>query len=169
MSLVSSATTAIATLLGVLLGGWLTMRNQDRLWRRDSARQWRDIRLNAYTNFLAAYRAYVAYASEPTAKITAIPHPRIKGESMPFFDERGTSYKEEFEATTMAARLVSDRTETLVAIRHIVTSARHIAAERAKYAADQVPPEAFDKLWAAQLEFVNASRGELGLPPSPDV
>jgi hypothetical protein len=93
MDLVSSATTAIATLLGVLIGGWLSIRNQDRLWRRDSARQWRDIRLTAYTKFLAAFRAYVAFASEPTAKITAVPHPRISGELMPFFDERGTQYK----------------------------------------------------------------------------
>jgi hypothetical protein len=169
MDLVSSATTAIATLIGVLIGGWLSIRSQDRLWSRDSARQWRDIRLNAYTNFLAAFRAYVAFVSEPTAKITAVPHPRDLGELMPFFDERGTPYKEEFEATTMAARLVSDFTETHVAIKHVLTAARRVAAERATRAAGEVSSEAFKELWAAQHDFVNASRRELGLAAMPDI
>jgi len=69
----------------------------------------------------------------------------------------------------MAARLVSDRTETLVAIRLVVTGARRIAAERAKHAAGEVPSEAFEELWAAQYDFVNASRRELGLAATPDI
>lgn len=43
-------------MLAVLIGGWLTVRDQDRLWRRDQDRQWRDIRLNAYTDFIGAAR-----------------------------------------------------------------------------------------------------------------
>jgi hypothetical protein len=37
----SITVTAAVTLLGVALGGWLTVWNQDRMWRREHSRQWR--------------------------------------------------------------------------------------------------------------------------------
>ena len=52
MSLIQVSITATTTMLAVLIGGWLTVRAQDRLWRRDQDRQWRDIRLRAYTEFV---------------------------------------------------------------------------------------------------------------------
>ncbi|MEU1589714.1 hypothetical protein [Micromonospora sp. NPDC005710] len=76
MSLIQACVTATTTMLAVLIGGWLTVRAQDRLWRRDQDRQWRDIRLSAYTDFIGAVREYVAHVLHPAARITAVPRPR---------------------------------------------------------------------------------------------
>lgn len=130
MDLAGNLATAALALLGVLLGGWLSIRNQDRLWRRDHARQWRDIRLNAYKEFLAAYRQYIAFAVEPTAKISAVPHPRSPGVFMPFFDEVGRPYKERIDSASIAARLVSESPETTNAIVRLSRCARDVAASR---------------------------------------
>jgi hypothetical protein len=163
MDVVGTSITAVVALLGVVLGGWLSIRNQDRLWQRDHARQWRDIRLAACKDFVAAYREYMAYTLEPTANITAVPHPRIPGSLMPFFDETGRPYKERLEATSMAVRLVSESAETVSATGDVVRSVRQIAAARATHSAAALPPEDFEKLWSVQHAFFTAVRRELGL------
>lgn len=167
MNLVGNAITAVVTLLAVALGGWLSVRNQDRLWRRDHERQWRDIRLSAYKDFLSAYREYVAFAQEPTAKISAVPHPRRHGEMMPFFDKKGRPYKEKLEATTMSVSLVSERPETRDALFELIRRARIIAAARAMYSPGDIPDQAFQELFEAHNAFVFAARRELGLSDRP--
>lgn len=158
------AITALATLIAVLLGGWLTLRGQDRLWRREHSRQWRDIRLSAYSEFLAASREYVAFALDPASNIEAAPHPRKLGEAMPFFDERGTAYKEKLESTKTTVRLVAEGEPAIQASNHLVRSARQIAASRAEHGALTVPHDQFESLWDAETRFVAAARAELGLP-----
>jgi hypothetical protein len=165
MTLVTSTITAAVALLGVLLGGYLSVRNQDRLWARDHARQWRDIRLSTYRDFLAAYRHYVAFALEPTANITAAPHPRYPGELIPFFDAAGRPYKERLEGEYATLRLVSELQETVQAAIRVLIAVRQIAAARAIVAAAEIPPDAFENLAAAEREFLSAIRRELGLTP----
>jgi hypothetical protein len=110
MNLLGNTITAMIALFGVLLGGLLTFRHQDRLWWRDHARHWRDIRLSTYKDFLSACRQYVTFTLEPTANIEAVPHPYNPGQVMPFFDEAGRPYKENLEASMMTVRLSpSDR------------------------------------------------------------
>lgn len=109
MSVAGNAISALAVLSGVLLGGWLTIRNQDRQWHRDHQREWRDIRLRTYNEFVAAYRQYVAFAVDPAARITAVPHPWAADELMPFFDELGRPYKERLEAAWVSALRVRVR------------------------------------------------------------
>lgn len=161
---VGIAVTALVTLSAVVLGGWLSLHGQNRSWKRDHARQWRDIRLTAYVEFVAAYRNYVAFAVEPEAQIKSVPHPRRPGEYMPFFDEKGRPYKEKLEATRTAARLVADCEDTATAIARLVNLSRQIAATRAVSAVDAIPPEMFDELWSAERVFLIAARRELGLP-----
>lgn len=164
MSIVGNVITAAVALLGVVLGGWLTLRNQDRSWQREHARQWRDIRLAAYNEFLSAYRQYVAFTLEPTAKIAAVPHPRATGEMMPFFDEAGRPYKERLESAFTAVRLVSELPDTVRTCIGVVTGARQIAAARATLSEADLPSEPFKALWSAEQEFLTAARRELGLP-----
>jgi hypothetical protein len=95
MSITQLSITAVTTLLAVALGGWLTIRAQDRLWRRDNRRQWRDIRLTAYTGFLTAFREYVAYVLQPPVRVVAVARPRSPNDLMPFFDEKGTPLQRE--------------------------------------------------------------------------
>ncbi|MFD9302961.1 hypothetical protein ACFWCB_09800 [Streptomyces sp. NPDC060048] len=167
MNLLSTAITGAVALLGVVVGGWLSIRNQDRLWHRDHARQWRDIRLAAYKDFVLAYRQYVAFALESTANITAVPHPRIPGELMPYFDQEGRPYKEGLEGASTAVRLVSESPDTLNAAADVVRSVRQIAAARATCSEAALPPEAFERLWTAQKAFLLATRKELGLVAAP--
>jgi hypothetical protein len=163
MGFATTATTAAVALLGVLLGGWLTGRNQDRSWRREHARQWRDIRLATYSEFVSAYRQYVAFALEPNANITAVPHPRISDVLMPFFDEEGRPYKERLDAASVAVRLVAESRDTMKACAAVVQNARGIAAARAAHSEADLPSEAFEDLWSAQDDFLNATRRELDL------
>jgi hypothetical protein len=167
MTLANSAITATVALLGVLLGGYLSIRNQDRLWARDHARHWRDIRLSAYKEFLGAYRQYIAFTVEPTAKITAIPHPRAPNTLIPLFDEVGRSYKERIDEASIAARLVSESSETTDAIMRLSRCARAVAASRASHGIDDMPSEVFERLWSAQDAVLVTFRRELGLPPAP--
>lgn len=151
------------TLVAVLLGGWLTIRGQDRLWRRDHQRQWRDIRLSAYTSYLTAFREYIAYVLQPNVRITAVARPQPPYDPMPFFDEAGTVYKERLEATKTTLRLISGRPGVVRAANAMIGSARLLAAERAEHEPGAIPSERFERLWSAEREFVLAAREELGL------
>ncbi|MFE4576814.1 hypothetical protein [Streptomyces chartreusis] len=155
-------------LLGVLLGGWLSLRNQDRLWQRDHARQWRDIRLAAYKDFVVATRAYVTYAAEPSVGVTAVPHPRVPDTLMPVFDTAGRPYVERLDAASTTVRLVSESPQTIRATGAVVGSARQIAAARAAHADPELPVENFVALWSALQAFLTAARQELGLVETPE-
>jgi hypothetical protein len=163
MVLIQVCITAVTTMLAVLIGGWLTVRAQDRLWRRDQARQWRDIRLRAYTEFVDAFREYVAYVLNPSTVITAVPRQRPPGDLMPYFDEAGTRYKEHLESTKTALRLVAAQQAVVNSSSTLVQRARALAASRAQLSVDALPAEQFDSLWAAEREFIFAVRDELGL------
>ncbi|MCP3798724.1 hypothetical protein NLX83_05585 [Allokutzneria sp. A3M-2-11 16] len=163
----ATAITALVTLLGVLLGGWLSIRNQERLHRRDHAREWRDIRLTACGDFLTALREFIAFTLEPGITITTAPHPKLTGELMPFFDEKGSPYKEKLEATKTRVRLVSESADTVAKLNALVRKARGIAAARATHGVGEVPHELFEALWAAERDFVAAVRAEVGLPAIP--
>jgi hypothetical protein len=167
VSIVGNAITAVVALLGVVIGGWLTVRNQERSWQREHARQWRDIRLAAYDDFLAACRQYIAFTLEPTAKIIAVPHPREPGGMMPFFDEVGRPYKEKLESTFTAVRLVSELPDTVRTCVGVVNAARQIAAARATFSEAELPSEPFKTLWSAEQQFLIAARQELGLTAMP--
>jgi len=163
MGIANTAITALVALLGVALGGWLSLRNQDRSWKRDHARQWRDIRLATYRDFVAASREYVAYALEPTANIGAIPHPRNPDILMPYFDADGRPYRERLETASTAVGLVSESAETLRATGDVVRSVRRVAAARAGHSEPELPAQELEPLWSAQRAFLTAARRELGL------
>ncbi|MFJ3667279.1 hypothetical protein ACIPSE_12565 [Streptomyces sp. NPDC090106] len=163
----TSVFTALVALVGVALGGWLSLRNQDRMWKREHLRQWRDIRLSACNEFLAANRRYVAYALDPEASVTAVPHPREPGRLMPFFNEAGRPYKEALEAGFTAMRLVAERPQTVRAGVSFVNCAREVAAARATLSEADIPSHAFERLWSAEQDFINAVRTELGLAAIP--
>ncbi|MGW4844944.1 hypothetical protein [Nocardia brasiliensis] len=163
MNMWGNAISALAVLSGVILGGWLSTRNQERQARRDHHREWRDIRLSAYNDFVAAYRQYVAFALEPSAQISAVPHPWVPNELMPFFDEAGRPYKERLESAWTGARLVFESTETANASLNVLTCARQVAAARASHGSEEIPAALFRALWRSQDKFIAAARKEMGL------
>jgi hypothetical protein len=160
----SIAVTAAVTLLAVVLGGCLTVWNQDRIWRREHARQWRDIRLSSYQSFLSAYREFLAFIQDPSSKITTVPHPSRTGELMPFFDEVGRPYREKLESARMGVTLVSQEPETRDALFLVMRRVRAIAAARATKPPGEIASDLFQDLFAAHNAFMAAARKELGLP-----
>jgi hypothetical protein len=112
---------------------------------------------------LSAYREYIAFALEPTANISARPHPDRPGDMMPYFDDIGRPYLEKLDATKTTVRLVSEMPETGDILDLLVRRARRIAAARATYGAKEIPGEDWQKLWAAEHAFVTAARKEIGL------
>lgn len=163
MSLLQVSVTAAATLIAVLLGGWMTTRSQDRRWQRDHQRQWRDIRLATYSGYGSAFREFVAYVLQPTAHVIAVPRPAEPYDLMPFFDQEGSTYRQRLEASKTAVRLMCDRPEVVQACNAMVRRARLLAAERAGNGVDSLPAQRFQDLWAAERQFVLAARTELGL------
>jgi hypothetical protein len=154
---------AVVTLAAVILGGWLTVRAQDRLWRRDHQRQWRDIRLETYTAFLTAFREYVGYVLRPSARLIAIPRAQPPHDAMPYFDEEGTPYRERLESAKTSLRLVAAGPAVVAASNAMMRQARSLAADRAAHDVGDLPSERFEQLWVAEREFVLAAREELGL------
>lgn len=167
MDLAGNAITAVVTLIAVLIGGWLSFYNQDRTWRREHSRQWRDIRLAIYQDFLSAYREYLAFIQDPAAKISAVPHPRRSDDMMPFFDSDGMPHKERLEATRMAVNLVSEFPETTDALLHLMRRVRNLAGARASYSPTEIPQDLWEAVFAAHNKFVIATRKELGLVEIP--
>jgi hypothetical protein len=96
-------------------------------------------------------------------RILAVPRPETSNDLMPFFDEKGSAYKERLEATMTALRLISDRSSVVRASNAMVRHARLLATDRATHDVDALPPERFERLWSAEREFVLAAREELGL------
>ena len=123
-----------------MLGGWLTLRSQDRNWQRDHQRQWRDIRLSAYTEYLNAFREFIAYLLRPSIRVVAAPRPVEPYDLMPFFDEAGSIYRERLEATKTAIRLISSDSDVVQACNVMVHQARRLAAERAEETSRPFPP-----------------------------
>lgn len=169
VGLVQISVTAVVTLSAVLLGGWLTTRSQDRFWKRDHARQWRDIRLSAYGEFLTAFREYIAFVLRPSTTILAVPRPHHPHDLMPFFDEEGSPFRERLEATKTTVRLISGGQSAVRASNTLVRRARLLAAQRAIHSVDSLPADDFRQLWAAEKDFIIAARSELGLDPSVDI
>lgn len=125
------------------------------------------MRLDRYVAFLSAYREYVAFLLDPASTITAVPHPRLPGEQMPFFDEAGRPYRERLEATKTAVFLTCGSAQVKTSAQRLTRQARRLAAARHEVPATALPPEDFERLWALESVFVNAARRDLGLPPLP--
>lgn len=163
MSVAEVGVSATTTLVAVVLGGWLTVRAQDRLWRRDHQRQWRDIRIDAYIRFLTAFREYIAYVLRPTTRVLAVPRPRKPHDLMPVFDDAGSPFKERLDAAKTALRLIAASPRAVRACNTMIRHARLLAADRATHEVDAVASGRFEDLWSSEREFVLAAREELGL------
>jgi hypothetical protein len=126
-----------------MIGGFMTLKNQERSWAREHQRQWRDIRLKSFMEFVAAYRAMLAYISSPSAEITASPHPRREEQMIPYFDETGRQLREQMEATITQIRLIAQNLETATSAHEVVYDLRSLAAARATQSHDKVPNSLF--------------------------
>ncbi|WP_209666129.1 hypothetical protein [Amycolatopsis magusensis] len=153
----------MATLIGVMLGGWLTTRNQERLWRREHARHWRDIRLSAYNDFLLAYRQYVVFAVHAAARTSASQGSEKTDGNVPHLDESVIPYEEKLEASAGVVRLVSERQTTPDAAKRLVLRSRQVVAATSDHPEQGTPGELIEQLSRANEEFVTAARLELGL------
>ncbi|MFI6134156.1 hypothetical protein [Micromonospora sp. NPDC051141] len=165
MDLLANGLTALVAFLSVALGGYLSIRAQSWHWDRDHLRQWCDIRLSAFEDFLSAFRAYVAFALKPAAKLDAVPDPYWPGQLMPIFDDEGTGYKERVDAAKTKVRLVAQSQETLDALVEAVHQACQLAVDRARSVVGDLPQDRLRKVWAAEHAFLAAARIELSLQP----
>jgi hypothetical protein len=158
------AVTGGVTLVAVLLGGWLTARMQSRQATRDHLREWRQIRLARYDEFVAVHREYVAYMLDPDTTIGSLPHPTRPGVSMPVVGKDGRRYRERLDAARTAVYLVCESAGTRDAARALVAHVRELSAAGGGALVSAAPTSEFDKLWQLERQFVRAARSELGLP-----
>ncbi len=66
----------LMALAGVGFGGLLSSRAQDRAWRHEELRLWRDARRTTYGNLVAAVRQYRSYVSRPAPRLKCGSTPR---------------------------------------------------------------------------------------------
>ena len=152
----------LMALAGVGLGGLLSWRAQDRAWRREEVRLWRDARRNTYADLVAAVRQYRTYATRPDAHIELWTHPDGR-RLVPGIGPEGAKYQETLEAAFTAVQMLAQDQET-VNRAHVLTSiARRVAVARAIYGAGAVPSDLDESLFAAETDFLNLARRDLGL------
>ena len=152
----------LMALAGVGFGGLLSSRAQDRAWRREELRLWRDARRRTYGEFVAAVRQYRLYVTGPDARIEVWAHPG-GGRLVPAIGIEGASYQEKMEATFTEVQMMAPD-QQIVDKAHLLTSiARRVAVAHAVHGAGQVPSELDESLFTAERDFLNSVRHDLGL------
>ncbi|MGH3391041.1 MAG: hypothetical protein ACRDOO_19405 [Actinomadura sp.] len=152
----------LMALAGVGFGGLLSARAQDRAFRREERRLWRDARRRTYGEFVAAVRQYRTYVTGPDARIEVWAHPG-GGRLVPGIGSEGAACQERMEAAFTAVQMMAPDQET-VDKAHLLTSiARRVAVAGAVHGAGQVPGDLDESLFAAERDFLNSVRHDLGL------
>jgi hypothetical protein len=153
----------LVALLGVLLGGFLSARSQTRTWKLEETRRWRESRLAAHSDFVAAVREFRTYVLRPDVRIGAVAladgvriAPSLEGE--------GTTKYQMVEAMLARVKMIVRDQATLDAALLHLRVARRFAAARAVYGLDKIPPDIDVRLFTTEIGFLNAARTELGLP-----
>ncbi len=154
----------LTTLAGVGLGGALTSRAQERAWKREDARAWRDARRATYGGLVAAVRRYRGYVAGPQADVEVWFHP--DGERLvPGIGTDGAAHQDAMESAFTEVQLTA-RDQHTVDHAHLLTSiARRVAVARAVHGAGHVPSHLDEALFTAERDFLNAARRDLGLHP----
>ena len=153
----------LIALLGVWIGGRLTLRTQRASWERADQQHWRDMRHAAYTEFLGAIRDYRSYIGRSSTKIGARKHTdglRL----MPEFEPSSSHHIQRLDAAFAQVQLVSPDQGTVDAARRAARISRRVAVAKALEESAVIPYEFDLQFWEAQLAFVNAVRLEFDLP-----
>ncbi len=158
----------VLALVGVGLGGVLSLRAQDRAWRREEVRRWRDARRATYAEFVAAVRQYRAFVTGPDVGVEVWSHPdgtRL----IPGVAAEGAEHQTRMEAAFTAVQLVAQDQETVNKAHLLSSIARRVAVARAVHGAGRVPSELDESLFIAERDFLNCARRDLGLLTVDDV
>ncbi|MEV1173865.1 hypothetical protein [Nonomuraea sp. NPDC049784] len=152
----------LMALAGVGLGGLLSSRAQDRAWKREEQRRWRDARRTTYADFVTAVREYRSFVSGPDARVEVWMHP--EGTRLtPAIGQDGAAYQTKMEASFTAVQMAAQDQETLNRAHFLASIARRVAVARAVYGPGQVPSDLDESLFTAEHGFLNSARRDLGL------
>ncbi|WP_326629898.1 hypothetical protein OIE67_38950 [Nonomuraea fuscirosea] len=158
----------LMALAGVGLGGLLSSRAQDRAWKREEQRRWRDARRSTYGDFVAAVRQYRLFVSGPDAAVEVWMHPdgtRL----IPAIGPGGADYQTKMEASFTAVQMVAQDQETVNKAHFLASIARRVAVARAVHGPGKVPSDLDESLFTAERDFLNSARRDLGLPDMDEV
>jgi hypothetical protein len=155
--------TTFGPLLGVLLGAWATQRTQSKSWHREDERYLLDARRQAYGAFITAVRSYFAYAQSPSAKISSWSDPENDDIAIPLLDEAGVPYRERLDAAHANVRLVARTAITVEHAHQLARAVRKAVASRADFDAGRIPRDLYQAVWAAERQFINTIRSEMGM------
>ncbi|MEV0611725.1 hypothetical protein AB0I81_00255 [Nonomuraea sp. NPDC050404] len=152
----------LMALAGVGLGGLLASRAQERAWKREEQRRWRDARRTAYGEFVAAVREYRSFVSRPDARVEVWLRPdgtRL----IPAIGPEGAEHQTKMEASFTAVQMVARDQETVNKAHYLAGLARRVAVARAVHRPGQVPGDLDESLFTAEHDFLNSARRDLGL------
>jgi hypothetical protein len=153
----------LAALIGVWIGGQLTLKTQRASWERAERQHWRDTRQVAYTEFLGAIRDYRSYIGRTTTTIGVRQHADGR-RLMPEFEPSGSQHIQRLDAAFAQVQLVSPDQTTVDAARFAARVSRRTAVAKALNNSSSIPYDFDVQFWDAQLSFVNAVRAEFSLP-----
>ncbi|MFE0155192.1 hypothetical protein ACFWY5_49205 [Nonomuraea sp. NPDC059007] len=152
----------LIALAGVGLGGLLSSRAQDRAWKREEQRRWREARRSTYGDFVAAVREYRSFVSGPDTSVEVWMHPdgtRL----IPAIGPGGAEYQTKMEAAFTAVQMVARDQETVDKAHFLAGIARRVAVARVVYGPGKVPSDLDESLFTAERDFLNSARRDLGL------
>ncbi|WP_203883988.1 hypothetical protein [Planotetraspora kaengkrachanensis] len=158
----------LMALAGVGLGGLLSSRAQDRAWKREEQRRWRDARRATYGEFVSAVREYRLFVSGPDTRVEVWMHPdgtRL----IPAIDSEDGECQTKMEASFTAVQMVAREQETVDKAHFLTSIARRVAVARVVYGPGKVPSDLDESLFTAERDFINSARRDLGLLDMNDV
>ena len=128
----------------------------------EELRLWRDARRTTYGNLVAAVRQYRSYVSRPGAQVEVWVHPEGT-RLIPGIGAEGAEYQEKMEAAFTAVQMTAQDQETVDSAHFLTSIARRVAVAGAIHGAGRVPSDLDESLFAAERDFLNSARRDLGL------
>ena len=165
MNLAALIVGPIVALAGVWLGGWITSRGQERLRDREERRHERDELRVACRAYLAAARQFDQYLKDPRTVIDTVANPGAP-HPIPIFDARAEPYNQTLEACSASLLFAAASVETINQATRLRTALVRLAVARAEHPGPgRIPNEPVLAVLAAERDFMNAARRDLGLAP----
>jgi hypothetical protein len=152
----------IAALLGVLLGGLLTSRNQRQIWQREQQQAEREAVRNACSEYVSATRRFASYIKDINTTVTTVPG--LAADEDPIHVVDDPSFHFDLERASAAVLLAVRTSETVERARDLRRALADLAVARAAHPQAALPSERLTVLRATEAAFINAARAELGAP-----
>jgi hypothetical protein len=155
------------TLGGVVVGAWLTNRNDRWLLEERHHREDRQARINACIEFLAVFRQFRTFVLTHDLKVVIQPS-AMPGREVAFIKD-APAYTDAVQRVIGQLRLLEGgQTAIVAASADVQEASRQIVLARSKRWPKALPAELVEQARKAEREFIRIAHRELGMSNQPE-